>query len=692
MRPSLLARAAAERDDDDSDYTDAIASSSSIPSSSTPTSSSSSSDFFTPPDDETAWLTKFLPFSRLSLDAATWLAANPEREVLSPGQKVLVPGALSFFPFSFFVPPFCYSLRLTEKLKTTKTHVSSSFPSLFLSTSISSKHFVSTGGPPALVAVRSGRVGVARAVGISASSSSSSSPPSRYTAAGSGASFGASDLLADTPSRGDVVALGVLGDGDSSSSSSLTSASTRILRIAPAILSELARKFPGAERALLSGAVDAGEEAAALAAADAAALRQELRDAAERAAALQPFLVTSPKRGIVGASRYASRLRRDIVAASRDPARGPVFVFGEPGLNKDDVAALVHFGSADRFKPMVCVDCGRLSGDGADLFGRGARPGLLSALRDGTLLLNNVHLAPPSLADALVQLLASGDYTRAPSPRRAAGAGDLAPAPILRSRARIMITAERRAPRFEALMAVIRVPPLRVRPAVVAPLADFFLRDLARRTGAAAPPTLSAAALRQLEAYSFPDNIAELQSAVERAAVHSGDRESGGARAGGGGGGAGGGKERPSSSSSSSSSSSAEANQVVPAAGLVNSKTTRGAGGGIGASSAAAVAAAAASGSGSSTSSSSSGSGSGGGRKPVKAASMPLLASVDGVTISADALWFATVDSDRGRINLLQTLPWLKTFVRSDFWRDTLPFKIVAPFYVFYVAYLFLGP
>lgn len=71
---------------------------------------------------------------------------------------------------------------------------------------------------------------------------------------------------------------------------------------------------------------------------------------------------------------------------------------------------------------------------------------------------------------------------------------------------------------------------------------------------------------------------------------------------------------------------------------------------------------------------------------------MPLLASVDGATISADALWFVAADSDRGRINLLQTLPWLKTFVRSDFWRDTLPFKIVAPIYVLYVAYLFLGP
>ena len=227
-----------------------------------------------------------------------------------------------------------------------------------------------------------------------------------------------------------------------------------------------------------------------------------------------------------------------------------------------------------------------------------------------------------------------------------------------------------------------------MRPADIAPLADFFLRDLARRTGAASPPTLSAAALRQLEAYAFPDNIAELQSAVERAAVHSGDRDFGGGKGGSMGGGAG--KE-----------SWAKANQVVPASGLVKSRTTRGVGsasmnGGGGAAIAAAAQAAArastsvAVASGGSSSSNSTNTG---GRKPVKpSSSMPLLASVDGATISADALWFAAADSDRGRINLLQTLPWLKSFVRSDFWRDTLPFKIVAPIYVLYVAYLFLGP
>jgi transcriptional regulator with AAA-type ATPase domain len=44
-----------------------------------------------------------------------------------------------------------------------------------------------------------------------------------------------------------------------------------------------------------------------------------------------------------------------VLAAARDPNRKPVKIFGEPGLEKDNIAALLHFGSADRNKPMVKV-------------------------------------------------------------------------------------------------------------------------------------------------------------------------------------------------------------------------------------------------------------------------------------------------------------------------------------------------
>ena len=44
--------------------------------------------------------------------------------------------------------------------------------------------------------------------------------------------------------------------------------------------------------------------------------------------------------------------------------RRPVLIFGEPGLEKDNVAALIHFGSPDHKSPMVRIDCERCVGWG----------------------------------------------------------------------------------------------------------------------------------------------------------------------------------------------------------------------------------------------------------------------------------------------------------------------------------------
>lgn len=79
-----------------------------------------------------------------------------------------------------------------------------------------------------------------------------------------------------------------------------------------------------------------------------------------RQRALQPYLVAAPARGVIGNSKYAERLRKGVLAAARDPKRGPVMLFGEPGLGKANLAALVHFGSPTRNRPMVQVRGGRV--------------------------------------------------------------------------------------------------------------------------------------------------------------------------------------------------------------------------------------------------------------------------------------------------------------------------------------------
>ncbi|MEO0354652.1 MAG: sigma 54-interacting transcriptional regulator [Cyanobacteria bacterium P01_A01_bin.3] len=230
----------------------------------------------------------------------------------------------------------------------------------------------------------------------------------------------------------------------------------------------------------------------------------------ERQAALRPYLVTKAQRGVVGSSRYATRIRQEIRAAARD--RQPVAIFGEPGLNKDIIAALVHFSSPFRREPMIQIDCDRLQISGAELFGRsGGKPGLIEWLGTGTLLLNNLQEAPESLRPQLAQLLETRLYS--PVVRN----GDPAPVPR-RSEARIIVTAEQTIPDIDIKQLsghFLKLPPLRVRKADIEAMANYSASLIARSRGISRP-TPSPEALRQLQGYDFPGNFTELERVMNR--------------------------------------------------------------------------------------------------------------------------------------------------------------------------------
>lgn len=72
--------------------------------------------------------------------------------------------------------------------------------------------------------------------------------------------------------------------------------------------------------------------------------------------------------------------------------RRPTLIFGEPGLEKDNIAAQIHYRSSKHQEwPIARFDCGKLDSYGSQLFGRGSKQGLLHWLGQGTLLLTNVH-------------------------------------------------------------------------------------------------------------------------------------------------------------------------------------------------------------------------------------------------------------------------------------------------------------
>jgi transcriptional regulator with AAA-type ATPase domain/NAD-dependent dihydropyrimidine dehydrogenase PreA subunit len=238
----------------------------------------------------------------------------------------------------------------------------------------------------------------------------------------------------------------------------------------------------------------------------------------ERQLALRPYLVAKVNRGVVGSSRYAVRLRQDIRKATnlepdRAGRRRSVLIFGEPGLNKDNLAALIHFGSTNRRQPMIKVNCETLQA--TELFGRsGSKPGLLDWLGQGTLLLNNVQDLAPELQAPLLKLLETGEY--APVARE----GE-APPPAQISPAWILLIAEKSLPALAQQSALqIKVPPLRVRKADIEASVTYFMQLYCNKRGLA-KRRLTPEALRRLQSYDFPGNLRELESLVERAIVQS---------------------------------------------------------------------------------------------------------------------------------------------------------------------------
>ncbi len=232
-----------------------------------------------------------------------------------------------------------------------------------------------------------------------------------------------------------------------------------------------------------------------------------------RQAELRPYLVPKVRRGIIGGSRYAVRLRQQIRQASGD--RRPVLVFGEPGLGKDNIAALIHFGARDRRQPMIKLDCDTIQVSGAELLGReGGSPGLLEWIGEGTLLLNNVQDLPERLIPTLAQLLETGQYS--PLHR------DDAQPPLRTCRARIILTAERTLLQGcqRRVGHTIKVPPLRVRKADIAAQVQYY-QSLLCRARDLKKSTLDPQAIRRLQGYDFPSNLSELESMVERALIQS---------------------------------------------------------------------------------------------------------------------------------------------------------------------------
>lgn len=264
----------------------------------------------------------------------------------------------------------------------------------------------------------------------------------------------------------------------------------------------------------------------------------ELRVCIERALAQRKLLQKSNdlqreiegKYGLHCVKGHDYRMQRlfelmEAVAASKVT----VLVQGPSGTGKSLVARVIHQLSDRRDKPFVEVSCGALPETllESELFGhvRGAftgavsnKPGKFRAAHGGTIFLDEVATASPSLQTKLLRVLQSTQFESVGSNRTEAVDVRV----ILATNADL--DEEVRAGRFRPDLfyrinvVTLDVPALSDRVGDIPLLARHFLEKACAETGRVVDG-IDAAAMRQLERYDWPGNVRELENVLTRAVV-----------------------------------------------------------------------------------------------------------------------------------------------------------------------------
>lgn len=211
-----------------------------------------------------------------------------------------------------------------------------------------------------------------------------------------------------------------------------------------------------------------------------------------------------------------------------------VLIQGESGTGKELISRAIHFNSERSSRPFLAVNCGALPESllESELFGHtkgaftgavGDKMGLFRSASGGTLFLDEVGEMPASLQVKLLRALQEHEVTPVGSSRS------------VRFDARILAATNRdlesevKASRFREDLFYrlnvieIAVPPLRERREDIPLLVKHFIAKSARGQDAV-PKEISPEAVSALSSFDWPGNIRELENAIERAFVLSGER------------------------------------------------------------------------------------------------------------------------------------------------------------------------
>jgi len=230
---------------------------------------------------------------------------------------------------------------------------------------------------------------------------------------------------------------------------------------------------------------------------------------------------------IVGKSQAMSHVHEQIARSA--PSKATVLIRGESGVGKELVARAVHFSSARRKGPFVCLNCAALTETllESELFGheKGAftgatdrKVGKFEASDRGTLMLDEIGEMSPAIQAKFLRVLEGHPFERVGGSKPISANVRVIAATNRDLEKAVREGTFRKDLYFRLHVVEIKVPPLRKRREDILELAEFFLQRYNTETGRQIRGFMPDA-IERMQDYRWPGNVREVKNVIERAVV-----------------------------------------------------------------------------------------------------------------------------------------------------------------------------
>lgn len=212
----------------------------------------------------------------------------------------------------------------------------------------------------------------------------------------------------------------------------------------------------------------------------------------------------------------------------------PVLIRGDNGTGKENIAHLLHQGSARKGQPLLALNCAAISPHlvESELFGheKGAftgavarRMGAFEAARDGTIFLDEIGDMPMEMQTKLLRVLQDGQFTRVGGTETLTARPRIIAATNKNLEEAVEAGTFRKDLYYRLKGVELCLPNLKDRPQDIPVLAEYFAQKAQQTYNLPHPPTFSPDSLEILSGHDWPGNVRELQNVVTVAAIRAQD-------------------------------------------------------------------------------------------------------------------------------------------------------------------------